>query len=638
MRFTMGSSHSTPPPLVGINTREHGPVWVPKQPGQSKRDVYKCEQYWGPGRLLEERPHAYAGMGRGRMGGFVGYGGGYPDGHGGYPGEGERGYPGYPGGRVHGDMEDMPEWEGLRTKMNPGPGYPGVNGRLQTKLSPYGGHQGMDHRLQTRPMHLPDYNNNMPGMQTKYTPHGYRDPRTKGSPGYGMRGGGGGDGSPGLESIDMHSQPPEYTPHASTPHYPHGPLSPPRNMNNLHTGFQNAAAPPFSPPNSPLLPRHSPSPAPQRRRPLANYANTPMGAYTSPSSPTAAAPRRPSTSARINRAEPRDRHIGPSGNEWLRGDSFLDACRCTTNCTCRKGQRVLYRARRGKYGRTDAEDGDAGSETGREEGEIRYILKDDLGRDCGDHGACQPKSRGGRNGGDSDDSDEAGKKSQKKKEDKKRKQEEQQRNAQYTSLKEDLLSALDGRFEDIKVQVEQKEKDMEKEKLGKQEEREPLVMPYMAGHPAQNGFMMSGANGPGMGMPGNGPDLRGTGPNIFTAMDTQAYRHPGFGGPPQTGGGGGGGYGNAMGVNSMPPMQSMNPYLPADMQNPPPYRPVFSPDVSRGNVNFPGGGRWPNGPGRRPKWDDFDADTPPRRGGRRRADSPLSSSSSTSNGVDRRGM
>ncbi|KAF2277061.1 uncharacterized protein EI97DRAFT_307966 [Westerdykella ornata] len=53
----------------------------------------------------------------------------------------------------------------------------------------------------------------------------------------------------------------------------------------------------------------------------------------------------------------------------------LDACICTTNCTCRKGHRVVY-----------FEDRDDGS--GPLRGEIRYVLRDDLGKDCGDHSAC----------------------------------------------------------------------------------------------------------------------------------------------------------------------------------------------------------------------------------------------------------
>lgn len=90
----------------------------------------------------------------------------------------------------------------------------------------------------------------------------------------------------------------------------------------------------------------------------------------------------PPVSAMLNRSQPTNRRAGPSGHEWLPSDNaFLDACTCTTNCNCRKGARVLYRHQGQGQGQGDGEHNTWG--------EIRYLLKDDLGRDCGDHSRCK---------------------------------------------------------------------------------------------------------------------------------------------------------------------------------------------------------------------------------------------------------
>jgi hypothetical protein len=134
----------------------------------------------------------------------------------------------------------------------------------------------------------------------------------------------------------------------------------------------------------------------------------------------------PTTAERINRT---GKNVGPSGKEWISGDAFLDACTCTTNCTCRGGHRVLYRSR-----------SDAGSDSDSAHcrtGEIRYILKKDLGKDCGDHSGCKARS-------DSDDEEKQSKK-EKKKEEKKRKEE-------FDGFKEDMLEALDQRLDKLKAE------------------------------------------------------------------------------------------------------------------------------------------------------------------------------------------
>ncbi|KAF2204281.1 hypothetical protein GQ43DRAFT_494909 [Delitschia confertaspora ATCC 74209] len=130
----------------------------------------------------------------------------------------------------------------------------------------------------------------------------------------------------------------------------------------------------------------------------------------------------PVDAARLNRRSPPAAHAtggsgghnGDSGGqEWIPGDPFLDACVCGTTCTCRKGHRVVYRHRK--------DDGNT------EGGEIRYLAKDAIGRNCdgtgpggealgggggsnggnGGNGGRKERRAGGRGGsGGSDDSDE----------------------------------------------------------------------------------------------------------------------------------------------------------------------------------------------------------------------------------------
>ncbi|OAF99439.1 uncharacterized protein CC84DRAFT_1232946 [Paraphaeosphaeria sporulosa] len=117
--------------------------------------------------------------------------------------------------------------------------------------------------------------------------------------------------------------------------------------------------------------------------------------FAHPSSQRAPVRRKPSAphvSAQLNRTQPPSKRAGPSGQEWLPSDNaFLDACTCTTNCNCRKGVRVLYR----QQGQGDGE----GAQNVETWGEIRYVLKDDLGRDCGDSGRCRADGEGDSGGG-----------------------------------------------------------------------------------------------------------------------------------------------------------------------------------------------------------------------------------------------
>jgi hypothetical protein len=128
-----------------------------------------------------------------------------------------------------------------------------------------------------------------------------------------------------------------------------------------------------------------PAPLPQQAQerprvaPLPGHAAVPMGPYAmpSPSLSSPSIPRAhtdPPPAAKLNRGKPADQRAGPQGQEWIQGDPFLDACFCTTQCTCRKGHRMLYREK--------LDDGQMA------QGEIRYLPKDLLGRDCGDHSGC----------------------------------------------------------------------------------------------------------------------------------------------------------------------------------------------------------------------------------------------------------
>ncbi|KAF2180683.1 hypothetical protein K469DRAFT_753081 [Zopfia rhizophila CBS 207.26] len=96
----------------------------------------------------------------------------------------------------------------------------------------------------------------------------------------------------------------------------------------------------------------------------------PMGAHAANPNVRANAPVTPplTPGARMNRGKPAGHGAGSQGQEWVKGDPFLDACFCTTGCTCRKGHRVVYRHRR--------DDG------ATEEGEIRYLAKDKIGTNC----------------------------------------------------------------------------------------------------------------------------------------------------------------------------------------------------------------------------------------------------------------
>ncbi|OAK97206.1 hypothetical protein IQ06DRAFT_358567 [Phaeosphaeriaceae sp. SRC1lsM3a] len=222
---------------------------------------------------------------------------------------------------------------------------------------------------------------------------------------------------PGYSS--MTHLPPRYSAGGGMPMPPTGAAAPPG------TG-QGQVPNPYSY-AQPGSPHSTASSTPHRRRSPGAHEHIPLGAFAKSAAP--ATPKIPrahtSPAERINRK--------PSGgHEWLKGDSFLDACICTPSCPCREGHRVLYRSRK--------DNGGSGDEGGYGQGEIRYILKKDLGRNCGDHSACREGEGAG--------SEEEGKSSKNK--EKEQKKEDKRRKEEMKGLKEDLLEALDERFEKMR--------------------------------------------------------------------------------------------------------------------------------------------------------------------------------------------
>ncbi|KAL6705169.1 hypothetical protein ACN47E_007274 [Coniothyrium glycines] len=253
--------------------------------------------------------------------------------------------------------------------------------------------------------------------------------------GLGMYGGMGGAGYGGMGMADMGpsgvggfngmpplGRPPEYSSDPNIARFPGG-EGPPRYGVNPYTSYPGL---PASPPSSSRSPS-SPGPRPSEKN-REDFESVPMGAYTG-----AKKSRKPGrshgkekVSDQLNRGQFTDRKVGPSGKEWIKGNDFLDACMCTTNCTCRKSERVLYR----KMNRREGNGSDS-EETTYDAGEIRYVLKGDLGRDCGDHSGCKKSDS-------SENEKEATKKSKKKK--------QKEEKTELQGFKNDLLDAIDERL------------------------------------------------------------------------------------------------------------------------------------------------------------------------------------------------
>ncbi|KAE8831035.1 hypothetical protein CFE70_006818 [Pyrenophora teres f. teres 0-1] len=255
---------------------------------------------------------------------------------------------------------------------------------------------------------------------------------------------------PGMQH-PLSGMPPAYTTHPSMPHLPIGGM----NMNPYLPGYPGPShgPGPGPAPSSTSSSSTAPPAQPPRRGSGRRYEHVPTGAYASTEKPRRQRPHvEQQTSARLNKGQSSDKKVGPSGREWIDGDPFLDACICTTGCDCRKNQRVLYRARhdRPRRGRgSDDDSEDDGDEYGS--GEIRYILRDDLGRNCGDHSGCK-KDKSKKSETSESGSEDSKKKERKKKRQEKRKEEkkeEKKRKESFQGLKDDLLEALDSRFYDM---------------------------------------------------------------------------------------------------------------------------------------------------------------------------------------------
>lgn len=286
------------------------------------------------------------------------------------------------------------------------------------------GFEGMDPRPRSAPeMQMGGY----PGMGGM--PMGMpRSPRMGGMET--IRGLGGMGAMGGMQPPGM---PPEYTSNPSMPRFGAGAgINPYADVEVAPSQSSSRSSPDTSQPTRRAgrkIPKH--------------YEHIPKGAYANAEKHGRKSRSRadPQTSARLNRGQPWNKQVGPSGGELLGGDAFLDACICTTACNCRKSERVIYLARNDprKGSDSDEEDYTYGS------GEIRYILKTDLGKDCGDHSGCKKS--------ESSDSE----KEQKSKKKKKDKKEEKKRKDEFDEFKEDILEALNG-LQDLKKDSHQRDR------------------------------------------------------------------------------------------------------------------------------------------------------------------------------------
>lgn len=106
--------------------------------------------------------------------------------------------------------------------------------------------------------------------------------------------------------------------------------------------------------------------------------NIPRGVARVAGGPYAQPVRADSDPMPIRSKAPKKKTSCPHSHDHFPGLDSLDACICSNNCACKKGHRVVYFE--------DRPDGEP------LKGEIRYVLKDDLGKDCGDHSGCYTAS------------------------------------------------------------------------------------------------------------------------------------------------------------------------------------------------------------------------------------------------------
>lgn len=343
----MGASHSTPPPCVDVPTiyAPYGRIQVPAgspfaiYPPPPPRRRPRPRPYPHPRRLRvdygeedewESESESELDMEMPRMPRGGGFG---------------MGMRGGMGGRGMGMGRGMEFYEEDRPRSAPGGmGYPAMAmGNSRMSGPPMGMGGGMGPPGMGGPMGM----GGPGGMSGGLGDMGGRPPPDMGD----MQRPGGMMGGPPQDMNGMPDLPPRYSsgpPHGQNP-YAFGPQS---------VGSRSSAT--ARPP----------------RRPQGANKDIAMGAYAAPSPKISRSHTSTTTAERMHR-----KTAGGSGKEWIKGDDFLDACICTTNCTCREGHRVLYRSR--------DDGGDSDGEGRYRSGEIRYILKKDLGKDCGDHSGCK---------------------------------------------------------------------------------------------------------------------------------------------------------------------------------------------------------------------------------------------------------
>ncbi|KAB2107983.1 hypothetical protein AG0111_0g4069 [Alternaria gaisen] len=403
----MGASHSTPPPLVEVNA-PGGKVLVP--PGtafsvhppsyaRSRSDPYTRGPIYTPCPLPYRGGHQHQ---RPRTGPYPRYGGPHID--------------------ISEESDDSESTDlnvmesrsprGMRRQVSKG--YPGgmMGGGGMSGMKRRGGLRGFE-GMDPRPRSAPETQmGGYPGM---------------GGMPMGM------PGSPKMGGMQPPGMPPEYTSNPPMPRLDAGAgINPYADREVAPSQSSSRSSPDTSQPTRRAgrkIPKH--------------YEHIPKGAYANAEkhgrkSRSCADPQ---TSARLNRGQPWSKQVGPSGGELLGGDAFLDACICTTACNCRKSERVIYLARNDPHKGSDSDEEDYtyGS------GEIRYILKTDLGKDCGDHSGCKKS--------ESSDSE----KEQKSKKKKKDKKEEKKRKDEFDEFKEDILEALNG-LQDLKKDSHQRDR------------------------------------------------------------------------------------------------------------------------------------------------------------------------------------
>ncbi|KAF3051146.1 hypothetical protein E8E11_009756 [Didymella keratinophila] len=165
------------------------------------------------------------------------------------------------------------------------------------------------------------------------------------------------------------SVPPQYASHESMPGYAH-----PQRNGNVY-----ASHPPRPPPPS-VTSTSSSSKSRSRSRPLPSAIQAAINVAIQKSTGATGGSSYPLSRSKTSPAI----YIKDSNNKDRWGDG-MDTCICTTNCKCRKGERAV------KWYEGMADIG--GKEVPvRAKLNTRIVLKDDIGKDCGDHSGCKKKT------------------------------------------------------------------------------------------------------------------------------------------------------------------------------------------------------------------------------------------------------